>query len=127
MPHTVKEARIAPLALTCPAPPQPLIVPPEMTPRLFPALQPVAIKVHLPSNLETLPLAPPPRAGARRASDVGLLLRAGRSGSELPVPDTDLSSLPMIPPVLPCAKLSEQSQPAMSKPTRITVRQTGPR
>ena len=66
---------------------------------------PTATTTHAPSKL----LLPPPRDAERRGSSAsGLLRRAGRSGSAdrgvWREPDSDFSSLPILPPALPdCA------------------------
>src|ERR1700737_1372965 len=64
--------------------------------------------IHGPSKLPPPPPPPPPpprREVDRRGSSAsGLLRRAGRSGSADREPDSDFSSLPMLPPALPdCA------------------------
>ena len=67
---------------------------------------PVLTTIHAPSKL----LPPPPRCELDRcgSSASGLLRRAGRSGSAEREPDSDLSSLPMLPPVLPdCARVAD--------------------
>src|SRR6202048_522385 len=67
---------------------------------------PVLTTIHAPSKLPPPPPPPPPprREVDRRGSASGLLRRAGRSGSADREPDSDFSSLPMLPPALPdCA------------------------
>ena len=67
---------------------------------------PVLTTIQAPSKL----LPPPPRCepDRRGSSASGLLRRAGRSGSAEREPDNDLSSLPMLPPVLPdCARVAD--------------------
>src|SRR5882757_9837596 len=74
--------------------------------------QPAAVTSHTPSKLLPPPPPPPPppplfRAARRgsSASGLGLLRRAGVSTErgDSRVPDSDFSSLPMLPPALPCA------------------------
>lgn len=67
---------------------------------------PVLTTIHAPSKL----LAPPPRRDVDRrgSSTSGLLRRADRSGSAEREPESDLSSLPMLPPALPdCARAAD--------------------
>src|SRR5260221_13657913 len=72
---------------------------------------PTETTIHAPSKLPPPPPppAPPPlrREVDRRGSSAsGLLRRAGRSGSTDREPDSDFSSLPMLPPALPdCASI----------------------
>lgn len=69
---------------------------------------PVLTTTQAPSKLPPPP--PPPRreVDRRGSSASGLLRRAGRSGSAERDPESDLSSLPMLPPALPdCASTSE--------------------
>src|ERR1700687_5677480 len=68
---------------------------------------PTETTTHAPSKLPAPPPPPPPplrREVDRRGSSSGLLRGAGRSGSTDREPDSDFSSLPMLPPPLPdCA------------------------
>jgi hypothetical protein len=70
--------------------------------------EPTLVRTHAPSKLPP-PLPPPPlfRDVRRGSSASGLLRRAGFEGSAARgvsrEPDTALSSLPMLPPALPCA------------------------
>jgi hypothetical protein len=118
----VNETRNAPLALTWPLPFLTETLPPEMEPGNTPALHPVATKFHEPSNRIALPA----RAGRGRTSVLDLLPLADISGSGNCVPDNDLSFLPIVPPVLPCAKLSERSKHGISMVARTAARQTNP-
>jgi hypothetical protein len=79
---------------------------------LLPQGVPTATATHEPSKLPPPPLSPPLRRDARRgSSDSGLARRAGFEGSTARgvwrVPDSDFSSLPMLPPALPdCASVA---------------------
>jgi hypothetical protein len=70
---------------------------------------PTETATHVPSKLPTPPLPPPLFRDARRgSSDSGLARRAGLEDSTARgfsrEPDSDFSSLPMLPPALPdCA------------------------
>src|SRR5258708_30455709 len=66
---------------------------------------PTETTTHAPSKLPPPPPPPLRREVDRRGSSAsGLLRRAGRSGSTDREPDSDFSSLPMLPPALPdCA------------------------
>ena len=111
-PWTDPPLRVAPFGLTEPELNSPEILPPEMTNRslALPQGVPTATETQLPSKL---PLPPPPSPlllrEARRGSSASLLLRrAGFEGSTARgasrEPDSDFSSLPMLPPALPdCA------------------------
>ena len=76
-----------------------------------PQVLPVEWATHAPSKLPPPPLRPSPplfREARRGSSDLGLLRRTGFSVSTdlgaCREPDTDFSSLPMLPPALPdCA------------------------
>src|SRR4051812_49364995 len=103
---------LTPAALMVPEPPSKLSLPAEATTVdvLVPP-QPEAVTLHTPSNWLAPPPPPPPppllRAARRgsSASRFGLLRRAGFStdrGASRD-PDSDFSSLPMLPPALPCA------------------------
>jgi hypothetical protein len=66
---------------------------------------PTLVRIHAPSRL----LPPPLFCGARRGSSSAGLRRAGFEGSAVRgvsrEPDSDFSSLPMLPPALPdCAR-----------------------
>jgi hypothetical protein len=119
-PFAAATARNAPLGPTDPPPLGTLSLPPAITPATLPDLHPATTNIQAPSNRET----PPPRAGARRASGSLVLRREERSGSMLRVPDTDLSSLPILPPLLPCAKQMAQPQPCRSNTARTDARST---
>ena len=70
---------------------------------------PTLVRTHAPSRLPP-PLPPPPlfRDARRGSSASGLLRRVGFEGSAARgvsrEPDSDFSSLPMLPPALPCAR-----------------------
>src|SRR5689334_3750060 len=101
-----------PFGLTRPVPYCPTILPLVTTTVSVEPLQgePTLVRTHAPSKL---PPPPPPfplfRDARRGSSASGLLRRVGRERSTLRgasrEPDSDLSSLPMLPPVLPdCAR-----------------------
>jgi hypothetical protein len=70
----------------------------------LPQPAPTLVRTHAPSRL---PPPPPLRRGARLGSSaLGLLRRAGGEGSVPREPDNDFSSLPTLPPALPCARAS---------------------
>lgn len=105
---------VAPFGLTDPELNSPESLPPEMTKlsRLLPQGVPTATATHDPSKLPPPPLPPPPpplfRDARRGSSDSGLARRAGFDGSTARgasrEPDSDFSSLPILPPALPdCA------------------------
>jgi hypothetical protein len=94
-----------------------VILPPEITTRsvLLPQGVPMALTTHAPSKLPPPPppLSPPPllRDARRGSSDSDLARRAGFEGSTARgfsrEPDSDFSSLPMLPPALPdCASVA---------------------
>jgi hypothetical protein len=93
-------------------------VPPQGLPRLE--------KTHAPSKLPPPPPAPPLFRDARRGSSAsGLLCRAGFAGSTVRgasrEPDSDFSSLPMLPPVLPdCANAAPRPIATMDDMQRRT-------
>jgi len=107
--------RVAPLGLTDPELNSPEILPPEIT-NLSVALPqglPTATETHEPSKLPPLPPPSPPllRDARRGSSDSGLARGAGFEGSTARgvwrEPDSDFSSLPMLPPALPdCASVA---------------------
>jgi hypothetical protein len=110
---------VAPLGLTDPVLSSPEIRPPEMTNLsvLLPQGVPEATATHVPSKLPPPPPpppAPPPpllRDARRGSSASGLARRAGFEGSTVRgawrEPDSDFSSLPMLPPALPdCASVA---------------------
>lgn len=111
-PWTEPPVRVAPLGLTDPELNSPESDPPEITKRsvLLPHGVPVATATQVPSKLPPpLPLA---RDARRGSSDAGLARRAGRDDSTSRgfsrEPDSDFSSLPILPPALPdcaCAAL----------------------
>ena len=88
-----------------------MILPPEMTNRsvALPQGVPTETATHVPSKTPTTPPPPPLLRDARRgSSDSGLARRAGLEDSTARgfsrEPDSDFSSLPMLPPALPdCA------------------------
>jgi hypothetical protein len=111
-PWTDPPVLVAPFGLTDPELNSPEILPPEMTnlSLLLPQGVPTATATHDPSKLPPLPSPPPPlfRDVRRGSSDSGLVRRAGFDGSTARgasrEPDSDFSSLPMLPPALPdCA------------------------
>jgi hypothetical protein len=108
--------RTPPPELTVPLTPSAIILPLVTTtaPVVLPP-QPTEVTIHAPSKLPPPP--PPPLPLLREArrgssgSGRGLLRRAGLSLSTARGvardPDSDFSSLPMLPPVLPdCARLA---------------------
>ncbi|MEH2533730.1 hypothetical protein V1277_006974 [Bradyrhizobium sp. AZCC 1588] len=108
-PWTDPPLRVEPLGLTDPELRSPEILPPEMTNLsvLLPQGVPTATATHEPSKS---PPPPPPffRDARRGSSASGLLRRAGFEDSTARgvsrEPDSDFSSLPMLPPALPdCA------------------------
>ncbi|WOH63323.1 hypothetical protein [Bradyrhizobium sp. BWA-3-5] len=111
-PWTEPPLRVAPFGLTEPELNSPEILPPEMTNRslALPQGVPTATETHVPSKLPP-PLPPSPlllREVRRGSSASGLARRVGFEGSTVRgasrAPDSDFSSLPMLPPALPdCA------------------------
>ena len=114
-PWTDPPVLVEPFGLTDPELSSPEILPLEMVNLsvLLPQGVPTATATHEPSKLPPplppLPLSPPLLRDARRgSSDSGLARRAGLDGSAergaSREPDSDFSSLPMLPPALPdCA------------------------
>ena len=112
-PWTDPPVLVAPFGLTDPELNSPEILPPEMTNLsvLLPQGVPTATATHAPSKLPPPPPPPSPllfRDARRGSSASGLLRRAGFEGSTergaSREPDSDFSSLPMLPPALPdCA------------------------
>ena len=112
-PWTDPPVLVEPFGLTDPVLSSPEILPLEMVNLsvLLPQGVPTATATHEPSKLPPLPLplSPPLLRDARRgSSDSGLARRAGLDGSTergaSREPDSDFSSLPMLPPALPdCA------------------------
>ena len=108
-PWTDPPLRVEPFGLTDPELNSPEILPPEMTNLsvLLPQGVPTATETHEPSKLPPPPpLSPPLLRDARRgSSDSGLARGAGFEGSTARgawrEPDSDFSSLPMLPPALP--------------------------
>ncbi|MBT1513885.1 hypothetical protein KIP88_25660 [Bradyrhizobium sp. SRL28] len=109
-PWTDPPLRVEPFGLTDPELNSPEILPPEMT-NLSVALPqgvPTATETHEPSKLPPPPSPPLLRDARRGSSDSGLPRRAGLEDSTARgasrEPDSDFSSLPMLPPELPdCA------------------------
>jgi hypothetical protein len=140
-PWTDPPVRVAPLGLTDPELRSPEILPPEMTnlSLALPQGVPTDTATHAPSKLPPpLLLSPPPplfRDARRGSSDSGLARRAGFDGSTVRGasrdPDSDFSSLPMLPPALPdCASAapdmmaeinSEASVVAIKRRTEISI------
>ena len=112
-PWTDPPVLVEPFGLTDPELSSPEILPPEMTNLsvLLPQGVPTATATHVPSKLPPPPPPSPPllfRDARRGSSDSGLARRAGLDGSTARgvsrEPDSDFSSLPMLPPALPdCA------------------------
>jgi hypothetical protein len=110
MPLKLPKVRTPPLALTVPLTPWAMILPLVTTtaPVLLPP-QPTEVTIHAPSKLPPPPLPLLLREARRGSSgsERGLLRRAGFSASIARGverdPDSDFSSLPMLPPALPCA------------------------
>ena len=113
-PWTDPPLLVAPFGLTDPELSSPEILPPEITNLsvLLPQGVPTATATHAPSKLPPPPPLPPSpllfRDARRGSSASGLLRRAGFEGSTARgvsrEPDSDFSSLPMLPPALPdCA------------------------
>ena len=111
-PWTDPPVLVEPFGLTDPELNSPEILPPEMTNLSVARPQgvPTETATHEPSKLPPLPPPPPPllRDARRGASASGLARRAGFEGSTVRgawrEPDSDFSSLPMLPPALPdCA------------------------
>ena len=112
-PWTDPPLLVEPFGLTDPELSSPEILPPEMTNLsvLLPQGVPTATATHAPSKLPPPPPPPSPllfRDARRGSSASGLLRRAGFEGSTergaSREPDSDFSSLPMLPPALPdCA------------------------
>jgi len=86
---------------------------------------PTETTTHAPSKLPPPPPPPPlgRELGLRGSSASGLLRRAGRSGSADREPDSDFSSLPMLPPALPdCASaVPGATMTASEAARRVTV------
>src|SRR3954463_5497798 len=106
MPLALPTAFAAPLGLTVPLTPWPIILPLlTTTAEVLPPEQvvPTPTTIQAPSKL--LPPPPPPRLDAeRRGASSDLLGLVARSGDADRAPDSDFSSLPMLPPALPdCA------------------------
>jgi hypothetical protein len=109
-PWTDPPVLVEPFGLTDPELNSPESRPPEMTnlSLLLPQGVPTATATHEPSKLPPPPSPPLLRDARRGASDSGLARRAGLEGSTARgawrEPDSDFSSLPMLPPALPdCA------------------------
>src|SRR4051794_5602173 len=79
---------------------------------------PTLVRTHAPSRLPPPP-PPPLRRDARfGSSTLGLLRRAGDSAAPgiAREPDSDFSSLPMLPPALPCASANPGQATTASMP-----------
>ncbi|WP_338831953.1 hypothetical protein [Bradyrhizobium sp. 27S5] len=103
---------VDPLGLTRPELSSPEMLPPEITSRsvLEPQGDPSATTTHEPSKLPPPPPSLPALRVARRGASE---LRAGFDGATARgacrVPDSDFSSLPMLPPLLPdCASAAAE-------------------
>jgi hypothetical protein len=115
-PWTDPPFRLAPFGLTEPELNSPEIVPPEMTKRsvALPQGEPRATETHVPSKFPPPPAPSPPllREARRGSSDSGLARRVGFEGSTARgasrEPDSDFSSLPMLPPALPDCAIAAQ-------------------
>lgn len=112
-PWTDPPLRVAPFGLTEPELSSPEILPPEITNRsvALPQGVPTATDTQLPSKLPPPPPPPLFRAARRGSSASPLLRRAGWADSTARgasrEPDSDFSSLPMLPPALPdCASVA---------------------
>jgi hypothetical protein len=114
-PWTDPPLLVEPFGLTDPELNSPEILPPEMTNLsvLLPQGVPTATATHEPSKLPPPPPPSPPllRDARRGSSDSGLARRVGFEGSTARgfsrEPDSDFSSLPMLPPALPdCASVA---------------------
>ena len=108
-PSKLPTVRTPPPELTVPLTPWAITLPLVTTtaPVVVPP-QPTDVTIHAPSKLPPPPLLPL-REARRGLSASGLLRRAGFSVSiargEAREPDSDFSSLPMLPPALPdCAR-----------------------
>jgi hypothetical protein len=109
-PLKLPTVRAEPLPLTLPLTPWAMILPLVTTtaPVVVPP-QPTDVTIHAPSKL---PPPPPPLREARRGLSASCLLR--RAGFSVSIargvardPDSDFSSLPILPPALPdCARLA---------------------
>jgi hypothetical protein len=128
-PWTDPPLRVAPFGLTEPELNSPEILPPEMTNRslALPQGEPTATETHVPSKLP--PPSPPPllREARRGSSASGLARRAGFEDSTARgasrEPDSDFSSLPMLPPALPdCPIAAPAGNAAASKTGRRAIR-----
>lgn len=110
MPWSVDVPYTFPSGLTVPLAFWPMILPLVTTTALLLEpwqVTPTAFTIHAPSKL-LLPPPPPLRDARRGSSASGWLRRAGLADSFVRVPDSDFSSLPMLPPALPdCAWTSE--------------------
>jgi hypothetical protein len=117
---------VEPLGLTDPELNSPEILPPEMTNLsvLLPQGVPTATATHAPSKLPPPPPPPLFREARRGASVSGLLRRAGFEDSTARgasrEPDSDFSSLPMLPPALPDCASARSGANATSSTTENT-------
>ena len=121
-----------PFGLTCAVPYCPTILPLEMTTVSveLPQGVPTLVRTHAPSILPP-PLPPPPLfRDARLGASVSVLLRrAGFEGSAARgvsrEPDSDFSSLPMLPPALPdcaCPRLGRATMASVADSRAALVR-----
>jgi hypothetical protein len=109
-PLKLPTVRTPPPELTVPLTPSAIILPlvTSTAPVVVPP-QPTEVTIHAPSKLPPPPPPPLLRAARRGSSGsgLGLLRRTGLAVSTARGvardPDNDFSSLPMLPPVLPCA------------------------
>ncbi|MBR1283090.1 MULTISPECIES: hypothetical protein [unclassified Bradyrhizobium] len=112
MPLKLPTVRAEPLPLTLPLTPWAMILPLVTTTAPVVVLpQPTDVTIQAPSKLPPPPPPPLLREARRGLSASGLLRRAGFSVSiargVAREPDSDFSSLPILPPALPdCAKLA---------------------
>jgi hypothetical protein len=127
-PWTEPPVRVAPFGLTEPELNSPEILPPEIVNRslALPQGLPTATETQVPSKLPPPPPPSPPlfREARRGSSASGLARRAGFEGSTARgasrEPDSDFSSLPMLPPALPDCAIATlvEDAAAISNPRR---------
>lgn len=126
-PEADPPVRVEPLGLTWPELSSPEMLPPETTKRsvLLPQGVPFAMATHVPSKFPP-PLVLLPREARRGSSVAGLSFREGFSlwtaRGAWREPDSDFSSLPMLPPALPdCANARLAPDPIDSNSDRRPV------